>query len=163
MMTTTGDPLESAIRDAGEGWLLDYFAPRSKAIEHIRATIAAVGDCARAKGVMTTIDEAAIVAEYQRNPHRIRAFFQALGGTRTPEMLLMAWRVMEGMEVYSMTLRYERQRSFELRIRLSSPYGGDPEEYASTKINDAALLRHFGIMEVDEQPFFDGIYPLRTR
>lgn len=37
----------------------------------------------------------------------------------------------------------------------------DLESYSSEDINDAVLVRHFGIITVNEKPLFDCFFPLR--
>jgi hypothetical protein len=53
------------------------------------------------------------------------------------------------------------EKSFLLKVALSSPYvGGKPEVYESNDIDSAALVRHFGIMKMGDAPVFDGFFPL---
>src|SRR4051794_33291317 len=88
--------LEEAIRQSGEGWLLDCFPPPEKAMGRIRQAIDGVNELAKQRlgGNAPDISERALIGEYHRNPQRVRGFFQAMGGARTPEMLLMVWRIM---------------------------------------------------------------------
>ena len=39
MSSVTTDPLEKLIRDSGEGWLIDWYRPREKAIAHLHAVL----------------------------------------------------------------------------------------------------------------------------
>jgi hypothetical protein len=164
MSPTSVSSLEEAIRHSGEGWLIDSFAPPSEALNHIRRVLAAVCDRAqqRLAGNAPDLRESAIVQEYRRHPSQVRGFFQALGGTRTPDMLLMVWRIIQGMEIKYVQLSYERQQLFRARVILESPYGEEDAPYESDRINDFALFRHIGIMEIDNRPVFDGFYPLRV-
>lgn len=165
MSSTAIDSLEEAIRTAGEGWLLDSFVPPAGAMDHIRRVLASAHQRARERFGKNGPDlqENAILEAYRRHPSQVRGFFQALGGTRTPDMLVMAWRIIQGMTVKEVRLAYQRQRAFELTVVLESPYGEEDPPYKSDKITDFALFRHIGIMEVDGRPVFDGFYPLRVR
>lgn len=165
MSTASPATLEEAIRHAGEGWLIDLFAPPEAALPHILQSLDAVQQAAheRLGSDAPILSEAALVQEYQRNPLRVRGFFQALGGTRTPAMLLMVWRIIQGMEVREIQLGYRRQASFEVRVILESPTGDQDDPYISTNIHDFALFRHIGIMEIGDAPVFDGFYPLKVR
>jgi hypothetical protein len=165
MSTTPVTTLEDAIRQSGEGWLIDSYAPPSDAITHLRRTLDAVNRRARERlsGNAPELSEAAIVAAFQQHPQQVRGFFQALGGTRTPDMLLMVWRVIQGMEVKQIRLSYRRQDVFDVQVILESPYGEEDEPYHSTNIHDFALFRHIGILEISGRPVFDGFYPLRLR
>jgi hypothetical protein len=87
--------LEEAIRDCGEGWLIDMFPPPDQAISRIRRTLADVNELAIQRLGPTAIDlsEQSVIAHYNRYPAKVKGFFQVLGGTRSPEILLMAWRI----------------------------------------------------------------------
>jgi hypothetical protein len=165
MSTASLSTLEEVLRHAGEGWLIDSFSPSEEAMLHIIQTLEAVQQVARMRlgGNAPNFSESALVHEYQRNPQKVRGFFQALGGTRTPEMLLMVWRIIQGMEVQTIQMNYLRQQSFEVRVILESPYGEGEELYTSQNIHDFALFRHIGIMEIGTAPVFDGFYALRVR
>jgi len=165
MSTSSSLSLEGVLRQAGEGWLIDSFAPPENALPHIQQTLEAVQREARYRlgDNAPEVSEDALLREYRRNPQRVRGFFQALGGTRTPEMLLMAWRIIQGMEVKDIQLSYLRQISFEVRVILESPYGEPDAPYVSRSIHDFSLFRHIGILEIGGAPVFDGFYPLRVR
>jgi hypothetical protein len=167
MSTSTVSPatLEEAIRQSGEGWLLDSFPPREKEMERIRRTLDAVNNLAKKRlgGGSPDISETALIEEYRRNPQRVRGFFQVLGGTRTTEMLLMVWRIMQGMEISDIQIGYRRQQEFKMTVVLESPYGVEDDPYTSENVNDFTLLRHIGVLEVSGRPVFDGFYALRVR
>lgn len=165
MSTLQAHTLEEAIREAGEGWLIDRSSLPAEAVNRLRRGLDDVNSLARERlgGEAPDLSESAIVAEFQRRPAQVRGFFQALGGSRTPEMLLMVWRVIQGMEIKRIELTYERQQSYALSVVLESPYGVEDEPYRSTNVNDFSLLRHIGILEVSGRPVFDGFYPLRVK
>lgn len=165
MSTAHPTTLEEAIRQSGEGWLIDGFSPSEKALEHLSRTLDAVDRCARERlgEDAPRFDEASVVTEYQRHPQGVQGFFQALAGTRTPDMLLMVWRIIQGMEIKEIQASYHRQRDFRLSVTLESPDGGEDEIYESEHIQDFALFRHVGILEISGKPVFDGFYPLRVR
>ena len=157
--------LEGVIRESGEGWLIDWFEPPESAIDHIRQTLVAVNSRAKERlgDNAPDLSEAAIVEEFRKNPQKVRAIFQVLCGTRTPDMLLMAWRINQGLEIKTVQLGYRKQEEFDLQVVLESPYGDKDETYSSSCIQDFALFRHIGILEVSGRPLFDGFYALRLR
>jgi hypothetical protein len=165
MSVSSSATLEDVIRLSGEGWIIDWFVPREKAIDHIRDTIASVSCRAKERfgDRVQPPTEEVLVDEYRRNPARMRGFFQALGGTRTPDMLLMVWRIIQGMEIKEVRLDYQRALTFELRVVIKSPGGEEDKPYVSDNIHDFALFRHIGILEIDNRPVFDGFYALRIR
>jgi len=117
--------LEEAIRDAGESWLLDTFAPPDQAIPHLHKTLRLVHDLGQQRlgENAPNLTEAAMVQEYNRHPLQVRGFFQSLGGTRTPEMLLMVWRIIQGMEVKEVDRSYRRQQCVSARVIVESAKG----------------------------------------
>jgi hypothetical protein len=94
---------------------------------------------------------------------KVKGFFQALGGARSPDMLLMAWRIIQGMEIKDVRITYLRQEAFEASVVLESPYGEEDPHYKSSNIQDFGLFRHIGILEISGRPVFDGFYPLRLK
>jgi hypothetical protein len=155
--------LEGAIRKSGEGWIIDTFAPREAALDHILQTLDKVNELAKSRlGVSAPdLSPQALADEFDRNPARVRGFFQVLGGSRTAEMLLMVWRIMQGMEIKDVQLSYRWQKDFHVRVVLVSPYGDEDVPYESSEINDFAIFRHIGVLQIGDRPVFDGFYPLR--
>ena len=164
MSNTQASTLEEVIRRAGEDWLIDWFSPPSEAMNHLTQTLHAVNELAqeRLAGHAPDLSEEALAREYERNPQHVKAFLQTLGGTRTPAMLLMAWRIIQGMEIEEFRVEYQRQQRFTMRVVLRSPHGDPVEEYDSDRIQDFSLLRHLGTLEAGPgRPIIDGFYPLR--
>lgn len=162
MSNTQSSPLEKTIRQAREDWLIDYFSSPREGLDHLTATLQKVNQLAKERFGTSAPDLSAeaLAREYERNPQHVKGFLQALGGTRTPDMLLMAWRAIQGMEIKEVHVDYSQQERFAMRIVLQSPNGD--EVYSSERIQDFALLRHFGTLEVGGQPVIEGFYPLRT-
>ncbi|HEX3656022.1 MAG TPA: hypothetical protein VHV55_09455 [Pirellulales bacterium] len=155
--------LESAIRHSGEDWLIDWFDPPEEALLHLRKTLENANRRAQQLLGLEAFDlsEAALVRAYNENPFKVKGFFQVLGGTRSPDMLVMVWRVIQGMEIKAVEISYGRKQQFHARIVLESPDGAQDETYESSKIQDFALFRHIGIMEISGRPVFDGFYALK--
>jgi hypothetical protein len=163
--TVAPTTLEEAIVQSGEGWLLEIFPPRGTAMERIRQSLDAVNNLAneRFDGEAPDVSDSAVIEEYNRNPQRMRGFFQALAGACTTEMLLMVWRIMQGIEIKDIRIGYRRQQEFNVTVILESPFGEEDKPYTSTDINDFTLLRHIGAFEISGQPVLDGFYPLRLK
>jgi hypothetical protein len=163
MSTTSPATLEDAIRHSGEGWLLDWFVPQEKALKNVQDKLAELSARAQQRLGKNAPDfsEAAILREYHRNPQGVRGFFQAFGSARTPDMLLMAWRIIQGMDIKEVELSYHLRQDFEVRVVLESLEG--EESYSSRNINDFALFRHVGILEIGGKPAFDGFYALKLQ
>jgi hypothetical protein len=162
MSVSTGSLLEKLLRTNDLGWMIDWFSPPDQAIGFLKSFLEKVDQEAHAKfgNNAPRFTEAALEKEFAQNPHKVKAFLQALGATRSSQMLLMVWRILQGKRIQRTQLTYQEEKEFRLEVVLSSPENKTEERYVSTDIGDAALLRHFGIMRVDNKPVFDGFYPL---
>ena len=160
---TTTDPFEQLIRTSGQGWLIDWYAPKDQAMPNLRRILADANARGQARlgGNAPDLTYGALIAEHRRNPHKVTAFLQVIGRVKSPDILVMVWRILQGMNIAELRFEYASQQTFQMRVRLSSPDdGGNDEIYESEDIDDAGILRHIGIMKVDEKPVFDGFYPL---
>jgi hypothetical protein len=158
--------LEYLLRDNGLGWMIDKYAPPDRVIPALLQQLDRVATEYRARiGVAVPFTPEALQAEAEQNPHKVRAFLQALGTSRSAEMLVMVWRILQGLSIRNVVMNYLEREAFSLLVMLAQP--GDVqeilEEYRSQDINDAALVRHFGITTISGRPLFDGFYPLRVK
>ena len=158
------DSFERIIREAGQGWLIDWYAPKDQALPALRQTLATADARAQARLGRNAprLTPEVLVAEYDRNPHRISAFLQVLGSVTTPDLLVMVWRIIQGMSISELRVNYRSEDRFEMSVLLTSPYGDHDEPYESTNIDDSVILRHLGVMKMDGLPIFDGFYPLNV-
>jgi len=163
MSANSSGVLEKLLRENDLGWIIDWFVQPGKAIPTLLGLLEATTKESRARfgagGPQFTVE--ILDNEFRQNPDKVRAFLQALGATRSPQMLVMIWRVLQGMRVQAIDMTYRERESFHLRCVLNSPYEDKPEVYESTDIVDAMLLRHLGIIEMDNGPVFEGFYPSR--
>ncbi len=165
---TLGSPaiLERLLRDYDLGWMIDMYAPRERAVPVLLDQLAKLTtEFRRRFGHDVSFSPETLRAEAERNPHRIRAFLQALGASGNQDMLLMVWRILQGMTIRDVEMGYREQESFSLSVTLArdGQERDGLEVYRTNDINDAALLRHFGITTVDNRPLFDGFFPLRKK
>ena len=153
--------LDRILRDRGLGWALDMFAPSLSATAHYLQALERLEAYVSQQSLGTmsfspeSVEHLIAIA-----PHKADAFLQALVSNPSTPMLCAAWRLLQGMEVEQLEIRYSRLAEFMLRVVLNSPYG-QIEEYVSSDINDIAFLRHLGKSTIDGRPFLDGFYPLR--
>jgi len=160
-MSSTTDPLEKVIRECGEGWLIDWYVPRERALSHLRGVLQRADENGRALlgPSMSPLTPDALIDLYAKNPHKARAFLQVLG-TASPKMLVMVWRVLQGVEISEIQMEYRENAPFRLCIRLSVSKDHRPEVYESSDIDDVAVLRHMGTMKLGQSGSFDGFYAL---
>ena len=158
--------LERLLRDSDLGWMIDLYAPRERAISFLLEQLTRLTDEFRSRyGYEQSFAPETLEAEFERNPHKIRAFLQAFGSSRSAHMLLMVWRILQGMNIREVAMTYREEEAFGLTVKLARR-GEEPDErdvYHTEDINDATLLRNFGITTVDKRPLFDGFNPSRKR
>jgi hypothetical protein len=155
--------LERLLRANNLGWMIEMYNPKDRAIPFLLEQLDAVTtEYRRRIRVAVPFTPEALTAEAEKNPHKVRAFLQALAATGTVEMLVMVWRILQGLSIRQLEMTYREQEEFSLLVTLARPGTDDLDEpYRSRDINDAALVRHFGITTIDGKPLFDGFYPLR--
>jgi hypothetical protein len=156
--------LERLLRGNDLGWMIDKYAPKDRAIPFLLEQLEkASTEYRRRIAVDVSFQPEALLAESERCPHKVRAFLQALAISRSPEMLVMVWRILQGLRIHEVTMNYREQEAFRLGVVLACPGGDEDPPYSSDDINDAALVRHFGITTVNGAPLFDGFFPLRKK
>ena len=64
------------------------------------------------------------------------------------------------MNMAAIRMEYDATGPFRLHVTLLSPDAGEMEEYESSDIDDAVVLRHLGTMKLENQGTFDGFYAL---
>ena len=160
MNQTIADPFEEVIRRSGQGWLIDWHAPKDQAIPNLRRMLSDANESGRLRlgDNAPELTPEAVVREYSLNPHKVHAFLQVVGSVRTPHILLMVWRILQGMNIAEIRMNYESERVYSMSVRL-----GQDEVYESNDIDDAVVFRHLGIMKMGDAPLFDGFYPLNVK
>lgn len=157
--------LERLLRGNGLGWMIDKFPPRERAIADLLERLERIQEeFQRRIRDPVSFSPQTLEAEARRNPQKINAFLQAVGTSRSPAMLVMVWRILQGMTIKDVIMDYhEQQASFRLAVTLARPEDAQTEEYESSVIYDAALVRHFGITMATGRPLFDGFFPMRQK
>lgn len=158
--------LECLLRDNELGWMIDMYAPRERAVPFLLDQLTKLtAEFQTRFGHNVSFAPETLRAEAERNPHKIRAFLEALAVSGNPDMLLMVWRILQGLSIREVTMSFREQEAFSLTVTLArrGEKQDELEIYRTKDINDAALLRHFGITTMDSRPLFDGFYPLRKK
>lgn len=165
MTTASGEILEGLLRENDLGWMIDMYSPTEHALPFLLEQLNTLtAEFRRRLGYEVSFAPETLMRECERNPHKILAFLQALGVSRNPEMLLMVWRILQGLSIRELVMNYREQEAFSLVVTLANPgHRNEVETYRSNDINDAALIRNFGITTVDRRPLFDGFFPNRNK
>lgn len=158
--------LEDLLRRNDLEWMIAVYHPADEVIRgllELLDQVAAEYQSRFARAV--SFSPESLAAEADRNPHKIKAFLQALGISNSPQMLVMVWRIAQGARIREVEMAYRERRDFSLVVRLAHTDDGEErlDEYRSADVNDATLIRHFGIATISGSPVFEGFYPLRVR
>jgi|GEM_PF-827911 len=146
------------IKDCDLEWWIATAGGEDKLLDHLTEMMTKFSQRLFEKTKIKT-EPFSIFELYDQRRTQVRSFLQALVSSASTDMLVMTWRIIQGMNVKTVEMQYEMEQTFRLKVILSSPYGA-AEEYESPDIDDAALLRHIGIMKMDGAPVFHGFYPL---
>ena len=153
--------LEAILRDRGLAWAVDMFAPSSMATTHYLDSLSSLEKYLKDRRLGTySFSPESLERIVSASPYKADAFLQALVSIPSTPILCAAWRIVQGLEIESIKMEYDRLAKFTLHIVLRSPYG-ETEEYSSDKINDVVFVRHLGMSTVDTKPFFHGFFALR--
>lgn len=153
--------LEDLLRGRGLGWAIDLFAPREGAAAHYLRSLSELERYLQERRLgTTTFSPEALEQLAAVSPHKADAFLQALVSIRGTPFLCAAWRVLQGMEIDRVEMRYARLAEFSLQLTLRSPYD-ETEQYETRDISDVVFVRHLGKSTINGKPLFDGFYPLR--
>lgn len=157
--------LERLLRNNELEWMIDMYVQPSQAVPHLLEQLESVANEYRNRiGVDVPFTPEALTAEAERNPHKVRAFLQALSASHSSSMLVMVWRILQGLSIREVTMSYRELEAFRLDVILARPgQENGLETYHSENISDAALLRHFGLTTVDRRPLFEGFFPGRKK
>jgi len=149
--------IENVARQVGEDWTV----AQPDMISALKKALQSAGEWANKEGRKIVLNEAALYALHQKDPYKARAFIQALASSASGGMIVMVWKMLEGAEIETLELTYEDRSKFHMRICLT--LGNEREHYETDDINDAALIRHLGILKINDQPRFEGFYPLHLK
>jgi hypothetical protein len=158
--------LEDLLRANGLAWMIEVYHPADKVLAGLLELLDRVGvEYQRRLGHKVSFSPCQLQAEAQRNPHKVKAFLQALGISNSPEMLVMVWRILQGASIREVSMTYTERKGFVIDVCLARPSDGEDslEQYRSADVNDVTLLRHFGIATINGKPLLEGFYPLSVK
>jgi hypothetical protein len=104
-----------------------------------------------------------LLAEYRKNPHRVRTLFQALAFGCSAPVLSMVWMVLLGANIAHLSYEYERGIHSKLSASIVLPDRQTIMNFESTEHWDAAVLRLAGLSKADSAPLIDSFYPLHMQ
>jgi hypothetical protein len=120
MSQSSAEILEALLRKNGLGWMIDMYAPRDQAIPAYLDLLSRIAAEYRSRcGVAVSFAPEVLQAEAERNPHKVQAFLQLLRPNRSPAMLVMVWRVLQGLSIRDVIMNYRERDSFRLSFTLA--------------------------------------------
>jgi hypothetical protein len=111
------------------------------------------------KGLPATATLGDLLAEHQRNPHRVNTLLQAVAFSITPNMLAMMWMVLMGAEIAAIRYQYERREKSILAVSITLP-DRQALRFESSDHWDAAVLKLMGLSKSDDQPVVEDFHAL---
>jgi len=79
-------------------------------------------------------------------------------------MIVMAWRILQGLKIRKVDMKYEEEKEFSLTVVLARPGDGQVDQNMfRTKIWDFDLLKHFKKCTLNKKPVLLGFSPLRLK
>ena len=157
--------LERLLRGNDLGWFIDSYRTEDRAVlleDLVKLLDAVAAEYRSRTGADVSFTPEALMAEAAKNPHKVRAFLQALVTTATPEMLVMVWCILQGRSIRQVEMKYREQLEFDLKVVLTGSKGGT-DAYHSSNIVDVLLLHHFGISIINGKPLFADFFSLKTQ
>lgn len=145
----------------GFDWAIQVYSPSNEAGVHYAQKLLALTKLMMERGIGKS---APVISSLQdlgtSNPLKLDAFLEALVSLKSPEMLTAAWRMIQGMQLDSLDLKFESAKAFSLKVSLESPYG-EPETYSTDDIDDMNFVRHLMKSKSGDRPIINGFFALR--
>ena len=92
------------------------------------------------------------------NQEKATAFFEIFSGPPlSVDVLVLIWRLIEGAEIRDLVIQYQRKKAFSGRFVVGERGGAD-EVYETTTPWDFTVVRHFGMLTVNNNLILDGYY-----
>lgn len=159
-MTATME-LEKLLKARGFEWAIRAYSPSDKAAAHYAEKFSEIEKFMVDRGIGNSapaFDD--LVSLQDSNPYKLDAFLEALVSLRSSEMIVGAWRMIQGMQLQSLELIFENASSFALKVSLNSPYG-ETEVYSTNDIDDMNFVRHLMKSKSGDRPIINGFFALR--
>ncbi len=159
-MTDSAD-VADLLQKRGFEWAIRVFSPSSEAGSHYAGKLTALKEFMATRGMGESAPSiSGLHALGTSNPYKLDAFLEALVSLKSSEMIAAAWRMLQGMQLESLELKFDFAKSFAMQALLKSPYG-HPETYFTTDIDDMNFVRHLMKSKSGDRPIINGFFALR--
>jgi hypothetical protein len=146
--------LESLLHAAGVGWLLQE--AKDTRLTQILNEMDELSTYLRDRQLSQTPD---LLQEAATEPTELRPLVQLFASPTSTTIRAMAYCVLRGADIQSVSFEYRLEQVAKLRIELSHPHArGSTIEFESDNLWDAEVLRHVGMMKRGGRPVLHGYY-----
>lgn len=166
MSTIHIDPLEELVRDCQMGQLIDWYS-----LETIKEVLEQTAGEAKRRYANDAFGFSSreLRDKFDRFSDDVRAFFQAFAATFEPALLVMAWEMIQGIEIETLEVSFKHKCHFSMQVKLrrDGTIHPDWDEHADTfeseNIFDLRLVRHFVPFRVKQGPLIASFHSLFLR
>lgn len=145
----------------GFDWAIKIYSPPNEAGDHYVGKLSAMKTFMNDRGIGESAPAISGLRQLgASNPFKLDAFLEALVSLKSAEMITAAWRMIQGMQLASMDLKFESAKAFLLQVSLSSP-NGEHEAYSTEDIDDMNFVRHLMKSKSGDRPIINGFFALR--
>lgn len=142
-------------------WAVQAFSPTEEAGAYYAGKLAALREFMASRNLEGSAPSlSSLLGLVESNPFKLDAFLEALVSLENPEIMAAAWRMLQGLQLDSLEVRFERARSFSMSVSLKSPCG-ETETYTSDDIDDMNFIRHLMKSKSGGRPIINGFFALR--
>jgi hypothetical protein len=160
-MTPSADQLARLFETADVGWVFD---PSTFGEEPAATAARILHEMALVDRVLASkiglLHPKPVVDSIFSDSARLKPLIQAFASPVTAEMRAMIYCVLDGAEVLSIQVTYERQAHADIRVVVEYE-SGLQAVFLSDDVWDFEVLRHFGTMKLGDRPVVDGYYAFR--
>lgn len=158
---TESEKITQLMRQREFGWAIQLYSPPSEAGDYYANRMSLLRNFLAERGVgecAPNLD--ALESLVQFNSFKVDAFLEAMVSLKSVEILAAAWRLIQGMQVQALDLRYQHADSFSMTVTLESPYN-ETEVYQTSDIDDMNFVRHLMKSKSGNRPIINGFFSLR--
>jgi len=149
------------LQTRGFDWAMRFFYPQNEAASHYSERLMLLRDFMISRGIGESAPSLAdLHALRTSDPMKLDAFLEALVSLKSSEMIAAAWRMIQGMQLESLELKFNYAKTFSMQISLKSPCD-QSETYSTGDIDDMNFVRHLMKSKSGDRPIINGFFALR--
>ena len=120
MSLQSTEVLKHLLKNNGLDWVMDIFGRNDRFLPNCIKQLDRITDAYRARGfdVAVSFTPESLETAAAKNSLKVRAFLQAFCVASSPEMLVMVWRILEGLRIQEIKMLYLGGHTFELTVAL---------------------------------------------